>query len=156
MIYTIKKGSHRSTWLPRFTFKNEIKFEFEFIGNQEYSIDTQEDTNKIIGLSDNWHHHKDSFRLGWRWNNGVELMSDVYIGGKRVIESICFIETDTVYKGYLDMSGDNYNIIIHGNKLTINKSYSRTSTWGTIRYFLFPYFGGKNKAPKEIKIRIIK
>ena len=76
MVYLIKKGCHRAGWFFGLTQKNRISGKIKFLGDVSYRMPLQKDTNKIIGLADNWHHHKDSCRLGWRWNLIEEKIED--------------------------------------------------------------------------------
>ena len=82
MIYTINKGSHRSTWLPKFTFKKSLTFSFKFLSDPSYILDNksdQEDTNKIFGISDSWYHRRHSIRVGWRYNTKLKKLYALYI-----------------------------------------------------------------------------
>ena len=79
MYLTIKKGRHRSTWLPKFTCKNEVVGKVTFLGDFSYEILNQEDTHKVVGISDGWHHRKtSSIRLGFRWNLKTEEWAKNY------------------------------------------------------------------------------
>jgi hypothetical protein len=154
MIYTIKKGKHRSTYVPEFTCKNAIIGTFEFVDDPKYTIDKQKDTNKMIGLSDAIHHHWNSIRIGWRWNkemNNVEFMTILYQRGKRTIEHLCYM-------------GSTYNVFIliikeNSYVVTVNDTtriIPRKSRWQGPRVVLKPYFGGTTAAPKEFTIDIQK
>ena len=148
MIFSIEKGRHRSSFLPSFTFKNIISGQFSLL---EISEINSEDTNKIIGLSDNWHHHKDSIRIGWRYyKNKVELMAYLYVDDKRIVEHLCYIDKKENIDFLLEIRSDEYVIWI--NEYT--KKYKRESRWNFLRVILKPYFGGKDKAPKNIKLNL--
>jgi len=148
MIYTIKKNRHRSRWIPKLTFRKSIKGTFKFIGDVSY--DGNLDTNKLIGLSDSYHHHVNSIRLGWRWNNGLELMAICYRNGNREIRPICFIEPDVDYEFSIMIHKYTYQIMTAGQI----QFFTRKSKWWFVRYWLFPFFGGQSKSPKEFKIEI--
>lgn len=75
MIYTIEKFNHRhSNCIPlvdRITWKDRVDFIFKFKSDPTYTVpnkEDQKDTNKIFGISDSWHHHEHSVRIGWRHN----------------------------------------------------------------------------------------
>lgn len=154
MIYNIDKGKHRSTLIPTFTIKDSITGVFTFINGYEYSIPKQKDSNKLIGLSDNWHHHLDSVRIGWRYNpkfpNMVEIVGIIYSNSVRSIFAITHVEPNKQHYFSIDIL-DNYY------KIRINKSVvaaKRTSSWDFVRYQLKPYFGGTIPAPEKVSIDI--
>lgn len=153
MVYKIKRGNHRAGWFFKLTRKNRISGTIKFLGDVSYYISLQKDTNKIVGLSDNWHHHKDSVRLGWRWNiieRKIEIMSIIYCRGKRTIKHLCFTE-DNEDKEFEIMINKNNYILRFDTTIYIAP---RRSKWSWIRYHLWPFFGGKEKAPKNIYIKL--
>jgi hypothetical protein len=158
MIYTIEKGSHRSTWLPKVTLSNKIFISFSFETDPSYILDNksdQEDTNKIFGISDSWYHRKHSVRLGWRYDNKLQksiCSVYYYVDGKHYIEDLGEIEQFETSFFYLKILNDRYEVIALDKKITI----PRTSRWFGPRYLLFPYFGGQQVAPKQFKIKINK
>ena len=152
MKQTIKKGSHISNFFPKLTFSKKINGFAKFEGDFSYEIDKQKDTNKLVGLSDNWSHHMDSIRIGWRWNSKnecIELMSIVYRGGKREIEHLLFLEKkeDVTISYEIEILPSNYRISINGSSFL----FERKSTWSSLRVKLQPYFGGTTVAPKDFK-----
>jgi hypothetical protein len=156
MIYTINKGSHRSTWLPKFTFKTSLAFSFEFLSDPAYTLDNkadQGDTNKIFGISDSWHHHKHSVRIGWRYDSKLKKSIGCvyfYRDGKHFVEDLGAIEQNKPYICYIDISQNSYTVIALDKKVII----PRTSRWWGPRYLLFPYFGGQQVAPKQFNIEV--
>ena len=158
MVYVIKKGSHRSTWLPKFTFKTSLKFSFKFLSDPSYILNNkadQGDTNKIFGILDSWDHQKHSVRIGWRYDAKLKkAICSVYFyrDGKHYIEDLGEIVQNKPYVCYIDILQDSYTIIALDKKVII----PRTSRWWGPRYFLFPYFGGQQVAPKQFKIEINK
>lgn len=158
MIYTIKNGSHRSRWIPSFTFKNNISGKIRFLSDMSYKINKQKDTNKLIGISDGWHHHKNSIRIGWRYNDGLEIMVITYTGGKRTIESLGYVSPNKEYFFRIQLFNGVYAVhfVSSDNEIRYSTLMDRTSKWSFLRYKLFPYFGGTEKAPKEFNISITK
>lgn len=151
MIYTIKPNRHYSSIIPKIAYKNYIKGTITFLNDVEYEITRQGDTNKLIGLSDNWSHHKDSIRLGWRYYKGKrQIMTISYVNGKRSVSYLCDFEIGKTYSFYVGIFDGFYYVVFDGNFKNIN----RRSTWNYPRLLLKPYFGGKQKAPKEFKIKI--
>ena len=153
MLYTIKKGNHRSTWLPKFTCKNEVVGKVTFLGDFSYEIFNQEDTHKLTGISDNWSHHKDSIRLGWRWNlqtEELEIMVISYVNGQRTIKKLTVAETDREYDFSIRIEKDYYFVIFNKDSLLL----PRKSKWNCLHYRLGFYFGGKESAPKTFQINL--
>ena len=158
MIYTINKGSHRSTWLPKFTFETSLRVSFEFTSDPSYILNNktdQGDTNKIFGISDSWYHRRHSIRLGWRYDSKLKKSIGCvyfYKDGKHFVEDLGAIEQNKPYICYIDILQDSYIIISLDKRVII----PRTSRWRGPRYLLFPYFGGQQVAPKQFKIEINK
>ena len=156
MILRIKKGNHYSNKiLPSFRI-NTISGHLRFNGDFSYEIDriNQLDTNKVIGLSDSYHHHRNSIRIGWRWNKRVdkiEILYTVYRNSIRYIESICFIDSDRFYDFEISIIKGKY--LLWFNDIYIE--VYRSSNWILPRYVLFPFFGGNISAPKEFKFDIV-
>lgn len=151
MLLKILKGSHKSFRFPKFSAKKEIKGTVKFLDNFSYKINTQYDTNKLIGLSDNWHHLKDSVRIGWRWyREELQIMSLIHRQGKIEINYLMTIRENKEYSFSIKIEKNSYIILFDGQKF----DFERSSRWDCLRYYLFPYFGGKNKAPKDFKFEI--
>jgi hypothetical protein len=157
MVYTINKGEHRSAWFPQFTTKTKLQIGFQFISDPSYILDNktdQNDTNKIFGISDSWHHQRHSIRLGWRYDTKLEksiCCVYFYRNGKHFIEDLGEIEQGIPYFFDISILRDEYTVVALDKKLTI----PRTSNWRGLRYLLFPYFGGQQVAPKQFQIRLL-
>jgi len=160
MIYIINKNKHYSNnIIPILTCKNIIKGTFKFIGDIYYEDSSKNiNTNKLFGFSDNWYHHWDSLRIGWRVPlinknqviQNIELMSIIYNNGNRIIKPLLFINPNIEYKFELGVKGNKYYIEIDGYYF----EFDRNSEYNFIRYILKPYFGGNDKTKKQFKIEI--
>lgn len=155
--YKIKKGNHFSKWFPCLFNKTKLEFQVSFDESAEYHFDDedQHDINKLYGFSDcNWHHHKNSARIGWRWDeetNQVELLAYCYVNGKRIFTPITKVE---IYK-WVDCSIEIKNgayVFKIGDKQAFVLRNCNRKRW--LCYKLYPYFGGNKKSPHEIKITI--
>lgn len=160
MVFQIKRGCHRSRLIPSITTSTKISGKFKLIGDFSYEIQKQKDTNKLFGISDNFHHHIDSVRIGWRSNNVtnlVELMCIRYHKKTRDIFHLCYVETNIFYNFEIEILEDFYRIKIWNKDLDFKvECYCpRESNWSFIRYLLYPYFGGKQSSPKDFEIEII-
>ncbi len=152
---TIKKGRHRcNILLPKITRKTKFEGYFKFKGDVSYNIGRkQTDSNKIFGLSDNWHHHWDSIRIGWGWNSVLKIIDIVvisYVDEKREIKVITRVNSGELVDFEINITDSEYQLIINGIEHKVN----RTSCWSLPRYLLLPYFGGEVKAPKDFNIEL--
>lgn len=151
MIYTIKKNRHCSRLIPSLFCKDRIKGDVVFHGDFSYEIERKGDTNKLIGLSDGLHHHNNSIRLGWRFYNGkYQIMTITYAAGKRTISYLCDFETNKKYSFRIIIFKSHYYVEFDN----IRKAIARKSSWRYPRFLLKPFFGGKEKAPKQFKFTI--
>lgn len=149
MIITIKKDKHRCDKIIPIIKINTVEGYVLFSCNFEYNILKQEDTNKLVGLSDSYFHHINSIRIGWRWSlkeNKIEIMSILYRDSKRYIEHFCFIDDVEMYFKFKILVTKNTYELEFGE---FNKTIIRENNWFLPRYVLFPYFGGTTLAPKD-------
>lgn len=159
MKFLIKKGKHfEKKPFFKLTFKDELRFTASFDKNCLYSqINTDsQDLNKLIGLSDNYSHMKDSARIGWRCmnNNTIELWSYIHCEGKLDMKYLVNIEPNETFNGSIIMFENVYLIDVTIKGKMTSQSFNRTSKWNFIRYILKPYFGGNNKAPHDMNIQV--
>lgn len=144
LTFIIPQGKHSALFNLKSLFEGIIYWKptrmtltFKFDESAKYSTTGEDgdDWNKLGGFSRGWH-HQNSVRIGWRWNDAmgkVELCTYRYINGTRKFEKL----------GYASIGETEFfTVQIHDGKLP---------SWG---YKLHPYFGGNEKAPHEIKIRL--
>ena len=123
-----------------------------FIGDFQYDIGVknQKDSNKLVGVSDNWHHHKDSIRIGWFWDdviNRIAIVGISYNRGKRIIKRITSVEANKEYSFAIYIEKSKYITVFNGEYV----DFERSSKWFLPRFVLKPYFGGYKKAVKDFK-----
>tara|TARA_R110002050_G_scaffold83411_4_gene178362 strand:- start:573 stop:1166 length:594 start_codon:yes stop_codon:yes gene_type:complete len=163
-VYTIDKGNHYSDGPIDKLFGNDNKstsWEWEVIFDASciysesdlFNPSNYLDVNKLIGFSDcDRHHSQYSCRVGWRASgDSIELL--IY---KRDDNNISFkplekVYTDQVVNITLEFKDTIYISCIDGNCDTLDRSCSK---WSGRKYSLFPFFGGQEVAPREMKIRI--
>lgn len=153
MVYKILRGNHRAGWFFRLTRNSKISGTIKFLGDVSYFVNMQKDTNKIIGLSDSWHHHKHSARLGWRYlptTKEIEIMTITYKKGIRFINHLCYCKDNEEYS-YEIIINKGYYVYRFDTNISLVK---RLSKWRFFRYTLGVYFGGKEPAPKNIYIKL--
>ena len=154
-VFTIKENKHRSTTTYNTTNSNYITFKSIFDSSTIYITDdpiNQYDVNKLYGVSDCGCNHKQySMRLGWRWlNDSLEILWFKHMHGTFTFEKIKTINLNQSYKYSITLEDSLYLICVDGMCVSTKRSCN-----GTYRhYYLYPYFGGDEKAPHDIKIKI--
>ena len=158
MIFKIRKGKHRNIFkwfFPFFTFKKKLKCSICLLGDHKYYFNTKDEqikTNKLVGLSDNYYHRKDSIRIGYRfYNNKYDLMVYYYNNSENLSQVIGEIHENLEFNIEFEILNDKYLVKYDGNVYYFN----RTSKWKLLRYYTYPYFGGENPSPKDIEISIV-
>lgn len=135
--YTVKKGHHYSgfRFVPFIRMK-ELSAYVCFTDSCRYhteDVQLREQINKLFGFGSIFHHRK-SFRIGWRYNPNkdlIELYEYFYVKGERYYQKI-----DSMRIGQT-------------KKLKVK---SKKYIWFGVN--LWPYFGGKAKAPKNITVKM--
>ncbi len=156
--YTIATGDQESTQQVVFKTTNELHFKAKFDSSAIYTTTdplNQDDTNKLYGLSDcgSVSHQTNSARFGWRWfNNQLEIMSYCYIDGVRPEPvRVATVALNTVNSYSIAFKSDKYIFTVND---TSKVEVAKNCNYNSIRYKLYPYFGGNETAPHEIRIWI--
>lgn len=154
--YIIKQGSHVSGNHVSAVTKNHLKFQTIFDDSAIYTTqapDNQGDINKLYGFSDCDSTHQDnSARFGWRWfNNQLEIHAYTYVDGIRSSQYIKNVNLNQSHVYQLNIVSDHYEMIVDDTKVSMPRGCSTSSI---LKYKLFPYFGGDEVAPHDIKIII--
>lgn len=156
--YLISSGGHyadKNAYKP--VDVEEMKFVVKFDSSAIYQTtlaENQWDINKLYGFSDNnTDHHQYSARFGWNWRDGA-LRLHAYVYNKGVVEAR---ELTTVAIGAetecsIRVTGGAYLFSVEGKMLAAMPRQS-TSEKGR-GYQLYPYFGGDETAPHDIRIFI--
>ncbi len=162
--FTIKKDHHYSKlfgFLPHFglTFKNKFSYKIKFDEGCLYDFNTTDnyDINKLIGVSTSYFHHVQSARIGWRCIDGenIQILPYCYDNKKRINEFEDFVLGTVKPNELFECS-----IIIEDNSFTLTFNHSKqiilpkTNNSWSLKYLLFPFFGGNNTAPKKMSIWI--
>ncbi len=151
-IYTIKKGNHSSGVHANTFSRTHLEFTAIFNESAIYKISDQSDVNKLYGFSDcNCVHMENSARFGWRWNDSLEIFGYTHNDGIIDQKYIASIPVNKECRYHLFIDNDYYYFTVNGNQVKMKRSC--TNKGGT-KYYLFPYFGGDEKAPHEITIKI--
>lgn len=155
--FTIKQGEQfcdKNGYLP--VDVSEMAFKVKFDSSAIYTTKdpkNQKDVNKLFGFSDNnAAHHDFSARFGWRWsNNALRLFAYTYNAGVLGIKEMGTVEIGTENDCSIKVAGETYIFTLNG----VSASMLRSSTTATgSGYQLYPYFGGNEMAPHDIRILI--
>ena len=154
--YVIKEGNHSSRRSYNTTKTNCLQFQAIFDESAIYqSIDTNNkyDINKLYGLSDcNDNHTKTSMRLGWRWlNDSLEIHWFKHTNENFSFAKISTINLNTIVNFSITFDENYYHVSVDIDTVTIDRPCNSQSIR---RYYLYPYFGGDETAPHDIKIKI--
>mgnify|MGYP005756713425 CR=1 FL=1 len=156
VVYVIPKGAHASS---NSSFKlvntQKLRFEVTFDSSAVYTSakpENQFDINKLYGLSDcSTHHQVNSARFGWRWNsNRLELHAYTYQGGSRKSEFLAVAALGKPLVCELLLENGKYTFKAGEKQVTL----PRGCNGNTDAYQLYPYFGGDEVAPHDIRISI--
>lgn len=155
--YFIGKGQHYSaqstqTVMNVASIKCDVIFDSSAI-YQNTEVNNQLDVNKLIGFSDcGAGHHENSARLGWNWNGSqIVVYAYAYSGTQRITLPIDSVKIGKSFYCSVEAIEGNYHFAVADKKVTIQRfcnSYSGSF------YKLFPYFGGDETAPHDIRIYI--
>ena len=151
MHVRILKGFHYSIFFPkiyRFRSENKKSIQVKFDKSCAYKIDEKSCVNKLWGFSIGlFGVHKNSYRFGWTYENDkIVIWVYSYINGKLQKEKLTECEFDKEYQ--CSISIDN-KVIFNFNGVTKERELRSTKKFLLELGF---YFGGKTKAPNNMKI----
>ena len=114
----------------------------------------QGDVNKLIGFSDcSTHHQENSARLGWSWNGTkIVLYAYAYSNKVRIIKTLGTVDVNQSFPCSVT-AGDGYYYFKVNNRIDSVTRFCAGLTG--YRYKLFPYFGGDEVAPHDVRIVIV-
>lgn len=155
--YTIPQGQHSA---DKSKFKkvetSSLSFMVKFDSSAIYQTKTKEnqyDINKLYGFSDNnSDHHQYSARFGWRWSDGaLRLFAYVYNEGKMTSKELAIVPIGAQTICSIQADSSNYVFTVNGKAETMPRL---SKTPGAKGYMLYPYFGGDETAPHEVRVWI--
>ena len=154
--YVIPKGAHSAqTRALKSTKKSRIRFEASFDNSAIYTTskaNNQGDINKLYGISDcGSEHQTNSARFGWRWyKDRLEIHAYTYKNKVRQSALIGTVEPGQKATYEIRLEDEQYVFLLNDKKVTL----PRACTGEANGYQLYPYFGGDEPAPHDIKITI--
>ncbi len=156
VTYLIKQGQHYSKPNPTvFTSVSAIIFDAVFDSSCIYTLtntSNQNDINKLYGFSDcGTHHLENSARIGWRWSNdSLRIFAFVHNNGEMIYTEITTADIDSVIHCRITCLSSSYQFEVNGKIAELPRNCSGKYS----RYKLYPYFGGDEAAPHDIRIQI--
>lgn len=156
-IFTISQGQHSSIVRTEPFEGSGIQVTILFDESAVYTLqaaNNQADINKLVGFSDcNQHHQSESARFGWRWfEDELQILAYVYAQGNLTWELMGAIALNEEVSLTINIEQDRY--LFSGDGLE-TVSVTRTANCATgENYWLWPYFGGDESAPHNVKIQM--
>lgn len=157
ITYLIKAGNNymEGNTYPPFA-QSSMKFQAIFDSSCIYTTtdpNDQADICKLMGFADsNTFHQQNSARFGWNWMNGqMHIHGYTYVSTTRIYKELGTVPLNTIINCELDVIPGKYIFILNGKRDTMQRSCMDTIAVG---YKLYPYFGGNEPAPHDIRIKI--
>lgn len=153
--YLIPKGEHYATDNAVKAIETaELKFAVKFDSSAIYQTadpENQYDINKLYGFADNGALHQQfSARFGWRWSGGaLRLFAYNYNDGVRDSKELGTLKIGEEAHCSIKVSGGQYIFTLNGKVETMPRLSTTEKGKG---YRLYPYFGGDEVAPHEVRI----
>lgn len=113
----------------------------------------QADINKLMGFSDcTTLHHANSARFGWNWKDDkLQLHAYCYVDSVRQYKKLGDVALNTPIQCKLEVLPGMYVFTLDGKKDTMQR-FCNDSIANGIK--LYPYFGGDEPAPHDIRIKV--
>lgn len=156
VVYQIFKGNHYcdKTSIDKFN-GSKICFAVKFDSSAIYQSANpanQADINKLYGFTEDINNHLNSARIGWNWiNHSLHLYAYAYANGIRSFKAIKPIKIGETVTCSISVIDSIYCFKVADSSFTLKRSCTTKQVNG---YKQFPYFGGDEIAPHDIKISI--
>ena len=98
--------------------------------------------------------HDNSIRFGWRYSaekDKVEVFGYQYQDGVRHYEHMTDVQIGQTATYQISLEENEYMLSVNGEVLSMKRTHNKKLG---VYYMLFPYFGGNERAPHDIKIYI--
>lgn len=161
---TIKKGTHSPFRFPKLIPGSHHLYGYDivFTPSCAYNLENEDqlDVNKLFGIGYFPSHHKNSVRFGWRYfveKQQIEILSYYYKDSQRYFDHICFVNIGDLYSFSLTITDKYHELIVASKYPTNYPEYYKVEIPvipKSIGYLLRPYFGGNQKAPHDMTIKI--
>lgn len=158
ITYLIKQGNHFCELNgPKLMIDPVIHATVTFDSSAIYTSQdavNQGDVNKLIGFSDcNANHQENSARLGWSWTGKkIALYAYAYSNKVRFIKTLGTVDVNQSFPCSVRAGAGYYYFTVNNHVDSLVRSCSGYSGY---RYKLFPYFGGDEAAPHDVRIVVV-
>jgi len=161
VTYLIRADSHDAeNTQGNLTIQGSNRMEFQAIFDESCIYTNRipgnvHDINKLMGFADcGTIHHEASARFGWNWkDDALKIYTYVYVGGQRLPEKLMGeVALNKIHHFKLEVEGDKYIFTLNGHEEVMPRQCS--DNVGKLAYKLYPYFGGDETAPHDIRIKI--
>lgn len=155
--YLIRKGNHYAEGNDHRPLQvSKLQFTALFDSSCIYTTIKESnagDINKLYGFSDcNTKHHENSARFGWRWNgSALEIHAYCYVNKIRQSKLLGTVPIGQPIPMSITIDGANYVFEMNGITEKMQRNCSGPVAEG---YQLYPYFGGDETAPHDVRIFI--
>ena len=154
--FVINKGEHFSNGSYKQFKGKELSFTAIFDSSCIYTTRSSEnlgDINKLYGFSDcGTRHQENSARVGWVWNGrDIELFAYCYANGQRSSQLLGTARINELVQLSIAVTAEQYIFTYKDEKTHMQRHCNDPQASG---YMLYPYFGGDETAPHDIRIRI--
>lgn len=158
---TIKKGTHAPLRIPKIIrgVNHQHFYNITFTESCTYDLknEDQADINKLVGIGYFPSHHTNSVRFGWRYivDKGViEIMAYWYSNKERKWDHVCFVSLEKEYLYILNITTGLHTLSVYDGKDIVGDFTIDDVESKKYGYLLRPYFGGNQKAPYDMTIKI--
>jgi len=155
--YLIKKGNHKASGLNfGLSISNRFRYKASFTKSCLYNFENDDkfDINKLCGVSTDLYHHNQSARIGWRSNGagGIEILAYWYDDGVRYHEHLLHIDLEEEVGLEILCLDDKFYFTAKTLFDHVQHTVELNNKPCSVKYKLYPYFGGNQKAPNDISI----
>jgi hypothetical protein len=163
ITYVIRPGNHEAeNTTASLQLQTSYTLDFQAIFDESARYTTSNpgnvyDINKLLGFSDcGLHHHGASARIGWNYMDGeVRIYTYVYSNGERIPEQFLGVaEIGKIHRYKIEIQGDQYKFSMDDRVEYVPRKCEANPVVPLPSYRLFPYFGGDELAPHEIRIKV--
>ena len=156
--YLIRQGEHYCVQNHAEMMTNpEIHATVTFDSTAIYTTqlaENQGDVNKLIGFSDGGSNHQEnSARLGWSWNGKkIILYAYAYSNKARIIKTLGSVDVNQSFPCSVKAENNYYYFRVNNHADSVERV---CSSYTGYHYRLYPYFGGDEAAPHDVRIVIV-
>lgn len=156
--YWIKAGNHyceqeQMEFMTDPAIQAMVTFDSSAVYTSQVA-NNQGDVNKLIGFSDcGANHQENSARLGWSWNGRKFVVyAYAYVNKTRIIKTLDSVDVKQSFP--CSVKGRGYYNYFKVNDHTDSVERACAGYTG-YHYKLFPYFGGDEAAPHDMRIVVV-